>query len=373
PRYRVGSDYDQSGAKTLLTSQSFSGGIISRFNQIRTAREELNLYRIIDRVYTIQGLTWSPNGNQLAFTSNPDVFPGYAYLITVNQEGKFGAPKDLWVLNRLDFDNHQYLNWSPRDDRLAFLSRPFGGPESKGGYFNIFVAAIDGSQFAQLSHVRRLPESVVEPVWSPDAEFVAIAVTVPHNGVGIAASDGSKVTWLTEETVREFPPIGFSLSTLRPNLASVAPAWYPDGSAVLFLVTLQGDQPTSLYRVNRDGSGLIRLVDSNVYSPAISPDGTRIAYITFEEPNRRVGKIIIADANARNPKEIVRMERSVLEILNPLLLRDLSWSPDGTRLAFAANPNGNMDLFVVNADGTELRNITGWPGDEIAPRWRPRR
>ncbi|MBI4790154.1 MAG: SDR family oxidoreductase [Chloroflexi bacterium] len=47
PRYRVGSDYDQSGAKTLLTSQSFSGGIISRFKQIRTAREELNLYRIM--------------------------------------------------------------------------------------------------------------------------------------------------------------------------------------------------------------------------------------------------------------------------------------------------------------------------------------
>lgn len=327
-----------------------------------------------DQRYTIQGLTWSPQGDRLAFTSNPTIAPGYAYTVSVSSDGKFGAPKDLWVTNHQDFDLHQYLNWSPRDDRLVFLSQPFSGPEGRPHYYyNIFVASLDGSHYAQLTHVRRLPESVVEPTWSPDAELIAIATIKPHNGVGIATSDGSKITWLTEETVREFPSVDFNIFTLRPYLTSVTPVWYPDSSAVLFLVTLQGDQPTSLYRVNRGGTGLVRLVDNNVYSPAISPDGTRIAYISFDGPNRRVGKVIVSDTNARNPQEIVHMERSPLEILNPLLLRDLSWSPDGTRLAFAANLKGNMDIFVVNADGTELQDITGWSGDEIAPKWRPRK
>ncbi len=349
-----------------------NGRDVARLDQADWREKDEGCFYWGDQWYSIQGLTWAPKGDRLAFTSNPGTFPGYAYVAPVTAEGEFGKPQRLWVANRLDFDQHQYLDWSPQDDRLVFLSQPFSGPEGKSHYHNIFAATIDGSQYAQLTHVRRLPESVVAPVWSPDAELVAVAVTVPHNGVGIASSDGSKVIWLTEETVREFPSVEFSFQTLSPSLATVAPVWYPDGSAVLFLVTLNGNQPTTLYRVKRDGTGLVRLVDSGVYSPAISPDGSRIAYITYEGINRGLGRIIITDANVQNPKEIVWMEGSFPQILNPILLRDLTWSPDGMRLAFAANPKGNMDIFVVNADGTELEDITGWPGDEIAPRWRPR-
>ncbi len=152
-----------------------------------------------DQLFSIQGLTWSSKGDRIAFTSTPGAFPGYAYVVTVTEQGKFGTLQRLWVANRLDFDEHQYLNWSPKDDRLTFISQPFSGPEGQNHCRNVYSASIDGSHYAQLTHVRQLPESVVEPVWSPDAEIVAVAAIAPHNGVGIAKSDGSGVMWLSSD------------------------------------------------------------------------------------------------------------------------------------------------------------------------------
>lgn len=47
------------------------------------------------------------------------------------------------------------------------------------------------------------------------------------------------------------------------------------------------------------------------------------------------------------------------------------WSPDGTRIAFSANPKGNFDIFVMNADGSGLTQITSSPNDEVEPAWLP--
>jgi len=47
------------------------------------------------------------------------------------------------------------------------------------------------------------------------------------------------------------------------------------------------------------------------------------------------------------------------------------WSPDGERLAFVSNQEGNQDIFIMNADGTNLVNITNHPADDIDPSWAP--
>jgi TolB protein len=47
------------------------------------------------------------------------------------------------------------------------------------------------------------------------------------------------------------------------------------------------------------------------------------------------------------------------------------WSPDGSRIVFAGAGQDGYDLYVMNADGTELDQITREPGDEIAPAWSP--
>lgn len=47
------------------------------------------------------------------------------------------------------------------------------------------------------------------------------------------------------------------------------------------------------------------------------------------------------------------------------------WSPDGTKIAFSANPLGNYDIFVMNADGSNLTAVLDSPADETDPAWLP--
>jgi Tol biopolymer transport system component len=47
------------------------------------------------------------------------------------------------------------------------------------------------------------------------------------------------------------------------------------------------------------------------------------------------------------------------------------WSPDGRRIAFSANPKGNFDIFVMDADGIGLTAVTDSPEDELDVAWGP--
>lgn len=47
------------------------------------------------------------------------------------------------------------------------------------------------------------------------------------------------------------------------------------------------------------------------------------------------------------------------------------WSPDGTRIAFAANPEGHFHIYSMNADGSGLSQITSSSNDEVEPAWLP--
>ena len=52
-----------------------------------------------------------------------------------------------------------------------------------------------------------------------------------------------------------------------------------------------------------------------------------------------------------------------------------SWSPDGRRIAYGAAsdaaPYGNLDIYVMNADGRENRRLTTDPGIDRTPAWSP--
>ena len=48
-----------------------------------------------------------------------------------------------------------------------------------------------------------------------------------------------------------------------------------------------------------------------------------------------------------------------------------SWSPDGTRIAFASSRDGNVEIYVMDADGTNLVRLTNDPAEDSSPAWRP--
>jgi TolB protein len=54
---------------------------------------------------------------------------------------------------------------------------------------------------------------------------------------------------------------------------------------------------------------------------------------------------------------------------NPFSDRDPSWSPDGKRIAFVSNRDGNRDIYVMDADGSNPQRLTNNRRNDINPAW----
>lgn len=96
--------------------------------------------------------------------------------------------------------------------------------------------------------------------------------------------------------------------------------------------------------------------------PDANPDpcGLRLAFHQGADGAREVW---VSDPDGSNA---VNVSNSGADDLNP------TWSPDGTKLAFQSNRNGNWDIVIVGADGTGLTNITmGVTLDDERPQWSP--
>jgi Tol biopolymer transport system component len=104
-----------------------------------------------------------------------------------------------------------------------------------------------------------------------------------------------------------------------------------------------------LYTMRPDGSNQTRLINTahgSYADLAISPDGSQIAYIWMVTD---AWHLQVADADGSNPSQLTR------EDLRPW---QPSWSPDGKQIVFGSSRD-NSDIYVINADGRGLKNLTG--------------
>ena len=149
--------------------------------------------------------------------------------------------------------------------------------------------------------------------------------------------------------------------TDNAGISSFNSAWSPSGARIAFDSNRDGDQ--EIYAMDSsDGSGVKKLTDNRNHdvNPTWSPDGTRIAF-------ERDYDIWVMNADGTNQKNLTNTVGSASEY-------EPDWSPDGTKIAFEKWGGGlaTTDIFSIDADGTDLRNLTKTPAlGEDYPAWSP--
>jgi hypothetical protein len=145
------------------------------------------------------------------------------------------------------------------------------------------------------------------------------------------------------------------------------PDWSPDGQQILFDSKRHEDRIARIFLVNADGSDErdLRLAGEQ---PGWAPDGQRFVYRGCDLTGNRCG-LWLAYAAPVNPWEIGA------NMIGPLVQDDQAahpdWSPVSDQIVYQSPAGGSWDLYVVNADGTEPRQLTNDPAIEGLPAWSP--
>lgn len=124
------------------------------------------------------------------------------------------------------------------------------------------------------------------------------------------------------------------------------PAWSPDGSQIAFVSSrsYEGEEGQYIFVMSADGSHLRRLTSNpNSDFPDWSDDGSRIVYISNDD---------VWVMNADGSGQPVNLTNSPEKDRQPL------WSPDSSQIAWLRGEEFSRNIFLMNADGSDARQIT---------------
>jgi TolB protein len=247
--------------------------------------------------------------------------------------------------------------WSPDGERIAFVSDRSGQPE-------LYVMQKDGTQVSRLSEVPGA-RAYGEPSWSPDGQQVAVQLILEYpftdesyTQIYLVAVDGSGAVPISDT---EFP------------LSNLEPKWSPIGDRIASRTL--GIMQAFSRGAPQGEPEQIRLSDglANVGTLAWSPDGSSLAYFAscqycIENQDLKPALYLI-EADGDNPRVLFDFEPRDLHGIG------LSWSPDGRQLLLLAAEvqSGVRHLYLIAADGSSMTRLTDLSAGamESVPGWSP--
>lgn len=174
--------------------------------------------------------------------------------------------------------------------------------------------------------------------WSPDGSQIAFHTQVANNvDIYVMSGDGEKLKRLTDHEGEDSWP-----------------TWHASGRRLAFASDRDGN--LEIHVINLGVEVLENLTNDPApdTQPTWSPDGRRIAFAT--KRGKSLGDIWAMEANGNNPRNLTNTRGKEIQP---------KWSPNGQWIVWSSQRNGNGDIFVMDPDGENLRQISGVRKDDI--------
>jgi Tol biopolymer transport system component len=241
---------------------------------------------------------------------------------------------------------------------------------SSHGNSQVFTVNPNGTGLRQITHNSTGQAGEYGLSWSPDGRGLLYTVTYPNGPDAIFKSlaDGSEATLIS-------PPCTGTC------LGDDSPVYSPDGTKIAFerawgpIVNNNASGGVAIFTMNADGSDLTQLTPKRTptiaeyHQPQWSPDGTKIALVAYRDPSGHASAIEVMNADGSNARQLTPWR---------LNATDPRWSPDGKRLLFSnyATPVQfkSANLLTMRPDGTDRVALTHYAGgtpQAFADAWSP--
>ena len=276
---------------------------------------------------------------------------------------------------------------SPDKTKIAFSSK-------RTGNYDVFVMDADGSNLVNLSNKGGGDH---RPQWSPDGTQVMWYGWPPRKDEGGARiylndPDGSNLRDLGRGLWPHWSPdgkmIGFTLDGIVDTASMVNAdgsdrravteriddtrflSWLPDGSKIALAKRIQHSghkdiTKACVYVMNVDGSDMVHLSkglrDIDAHGAAWSPDGGKVAFYT-DGPGTRLHDIYFVNADGTNRVSLTKHQPGGGD-------RNPRWSPDGRELLFETDRDGNWEVYIMDADGSNPFNLSNHPAEDCCGYW----
>lgn len=172
---------------------------------------------------------------------------------------------------------------------------------------------------------------------------------------------GERMAFLGTQDERKRVMVGFTDGSGSGLLTSIEAEeigdWARNGEYVSFV--LRDVDGQGIYVRNPDGVNELRLTDQPDYSPRWSPSSRQIAFLSTRDGNP---ELYVMDADGTNVTRLTNTEGSEY---------DISWSPRGRRILFVSEQDGNPEIYSVANDGSDMTRLTYNTVVDNQPVWAP--